>query len=211
VAQIVRETCDLADGCTMSALKDFSVAAGGFIGARDEAAYQKVFVQSFLDGVQPASAVMAALSDAFDELFESDAWAASRAEQVSYLWQRLNGTVPLLQPAGGHGVFIDVGRFLPHVPKENFPAEALAAFVFEVSGVRLTKGPPLAPSQVARGVELLRVAIPARRYLLAHMDDAAAALLHAYAHRDEIKGFRRIEKAGRPKFAPALFAPLAGC
>jgi tyrosine phenol-lyase len=211
VAEIARATCDLADGCTMSALKDFSVPAGGFIGTRDEAAYQKVYAQSFLDGGQPASATMAALSDAFDELFGSDAWAASRAEQVHYLWERLKESVPVLQPAGGHGVFIDVSRFLPHVRKENFPAEALAAFVFETSGVRLTKGPPLAPSQTARGLELLRLAVPARRYLQAHIDDAAHALLYAYAHREEINGLRRIEKAGRAKFAPPLFAPLAGC
>jgi tyrosine phenol-lyase len=211
VAQIARETCDLADGLTMSALKDFSVPAGGFIGTRDEAAYQKAYAQSFLDGVQPASTIMAALSEAFDELLASDAWTASRVAQVHYLWRRLNDTIPVLQPPGGHGVFIDVTRFMAHLPKDNFRAEALAAFVYEMSGIRLTKGPPLAPSQTAQGVELLRLAIPARRYLQAQMDDTAEALLYAYAHREEIKGLRRIEKAGRPKYAPALFAPLAGC
>lgn len=211
VAEIARAACDLADGCTMSALKDFSVPAGGFIGTRDDTAYQKAYAQSFLDGVQPGSASMGALSDALDELFASDGWVASRVNQVHYLWERLNDSLPVLQPAGGHGVFIDVSRFLPHVAKENFPAEALAAYVFEISGVRLAKGPPLTPSQTARGLELLRIAIPARRYLQAHIDDAADALLHAYAHRDEIKGLRRIEKAGRAKYAPPLFAPLAGC
>jgi tyrosine phenol-lyase len=208
VARIARETCDLADGCTMSALKDFSVAAAGFIGTRDEAAYHKAYAQSFLDGAQAASPVMAALGAAMDELLAGDGWAASRVEQVHYLWQRLNGKVPVLQPAGGHGVFIDMGRFLGHVAKENFPAEALAAFVFETSGVRVTKGPPLAASQTARGVELLRLALPARRYLQAHIDDVADALLHAHAHRHEIKGLRRVENAGRSKYAPALFAPL---
>jgi len=208
VAEIVRAICALADGCTMSALKDFSAAAGGFIGARDQAAYQKAYVQSFLDGVQPSSAVMAALSVAFDELLAGDAYTASRVEQVEYLWRRLKDTIPVLQPAGGHGVFIDVARFLTHLPAENYPAEALAAFLYETSGLRVTKGPPLAPSQTARGIELLRLAIPARRYLPGHIDDAAEALLHAYAQREEIKGLRRIEKAGRPKYAPALFEQL---
>jgi tyrosine phenol-lyase len=208
MAEIISETCALADGCTMSALKDFSVAAGGFIGARDEAAYQKAYAQSFLDGVQPGSVVIAALSIALGELLTGDALAASRVEQVHYLWRRLKDTIPVLHPAGGHGVFIDVARFLTQVPKENFAAEALAAFIYETSGVRLTKGPPLAPSQTERGVELLRLAIPARRYLEGHLDDTAEALLHAYAHREEIKGLRRIEKAGRPKYAPALFARL---
>ena len=208
MAQIARETCALADGCTMSAQKDLSSATGGFIGTRDEAAYQKAYVQSFFDGVQPSGNVMAALSVAFDELFAGDAYAASRLEQVNYLWRRLKDAVPVLQPAGGHGVFIDVTRFVTQVAGENFPAEALAAYVFESSGIRLTKGPPLAPSQTARGVELLRAAIPARRYLQGHLDDAAEALLDAYAHRQQIKGFRRLEQAGRPKYAPALFARM---
>ena len=210
VAQIVRETCDLADGCTMSAMKDFSTASGGFVGARDEAVYQKACAQSFLDGVQLPSAVMAALGVAFDELLASDGFAADRVAQVHYLWRRLSDTVPVLQPAGGHAVFIDAARFLPHFPKEQFPAEALAAFVYETSGIRLTKGPPPAPSQAARGIELLRMAVPARRYLQAHMDDAANAVINAYAQREKIKGLRRLEKAGRPKYAPAFFEPLAG-
>lgn len=210
VAEIVRATCALADGCTLSALKDFSTASGGFIGARDESAYQKAYAQSFLDGVQPSSAVMTALSVAFDELLAGEGYAASRVEQVHYLWHRLKDTLPVLHPAGGHGVFIDVTRFLPHVPRESFPVEALAAFIFETSGVRVTKGPPLAPSQTARSVELLRLAIPTRRYLQGHMDDAAEAMLRAFAHRHEIKGLKRIEKAGQGNFAPAYFVRVEG-
>ncbi len=208
VTEIMREICAQADGCTMSALKNFSAASGGFIGTRDEAAYQKAFVQSFLDGVQPSSAVMEALGVALDELLSVDAYAADRVTQVEYLWRRLKGSIPVLHPAGGHGVFIDVAEFLPHVDRAKFPAESLAAYIYETSGVRVTKGPPLAPSQSARGVELLRMAVPARRYLRGHMDDAAEAVLYAYAQRREISGLKRIEKAGRPKYAPALFARM---
>jgi tyrosine phenol-lyase len=208
VAEIVRATCALADGCTMSALKDFSVPAGGLIGTHDEAAYQKALVQCLLDGSQPTSATLAVLAVGFDELLSCDAWAASRVEQVHYLWRRLKDKVPVLQPAGGHGVFIDITRFLTQMLKDQFPAEALAAFVFEISGIRLTKGPPLAPSQRERGVELLRLAVPARRYLQSHMDDVAEALLYAYEHREQIKALRTVEKAGRARFAPALFAQI---
>jgi tyrosine phenol-lyase len=208
LAAIVRETCALADGCTLSALKDFSSAAGGFIGTRDEAAYQKASVQSFLDGAQPSAGVLAMLNGALGDLLANDAYATSRVEQVQYLWRRLKDAVPLLQPAGGQGVYIDVARFVPHIARENFPAEALAAYVFESSGIRLTKGPPLAPSQAARGVELLRMALPARRYLQGHLDDTAGALIDAFEHRGDIKGLRRIEKIGRSKFAPALYARL---
>ena len=206
--EIIHETCRLADGCTMSALKDFLVPAGGIIALRDQASYQKASVQSFLGGSQPPSAVMAALGVALEEIFASDTYVASRVEQVNYLWRRLKDGIPILKPAGGHGVFIDAKSFLPHLAAENCPAEALAAFVYYVSGIRVTKGPPLAPSQTARGVELLRLAVPARRYLQGHMDDVAEAIQYAYSRRDEIKGLKKVEKPGRSKFEPALFAPL---
>jgi len=204
--EIVNETCLLADGCTMSALKDFLVPAGGIIATRNEASYQKASVQSFLDGSQPASAAMGAMGVALQEIFASDSYVTSRVEQVNYLWRRLKDGIPVLAPPGGHGVFIDVQKFLPHVPAENYPAEALAAFIYHMSGIRVSKGPPLAPSQTVRGLELLRLAVPARRYLQGHIDDVAEAVQYAYSRCDEIKGLRKIEKPGRSKFEPALFA-----
>ncbi len=206
--EIVNETCLLADGCTMSALKDFLVPSGGIIAMRDEASYQKASVQNFLNGSQPASEAMGAMGVALQEIFASDSYVTSRVEQVNYLWRRLKDGIPILTPPGGHGVFIDVKNFLPGLPAENHPAEALAAFIYHMSGIRVCKGPPLAPSQVARGVELLRLAVPARRYLQGHIDDVAEAVQYAYSRRDEIKGLRKIEKPGRSRFEPALFAQL---
>src|SRR5262244_2139341 len=206
--EIVSETCRLADGCTMSALKDFLVPAGGIIAMRDKAGYQNASVQNFLNGSQPSSATMEAIGVALQEIFASDAYVASRVEQVNYLWRRLKDGIPILTPPGGHGVFIDVKSFLPHVPAENYPAEALAAFVYHISGIRMSKGPPLSPSQTARGVELLRLAVPARRYVQGHMDDVAEAIQYAYSKRNEIKGLKKIEKPGRSKYEPTLFTPL---
>lgn len=208
IQEIVRETCALSDGCTMSALKDFLVPVGGVIAMRDEASYQKAYVQSFFNGSQPPSTAMETMNIALQEIFASDSYVTSRVEQVNYLWRRLKGGIPILTPPGGHGVFIDAKSFLPHVPAENHPAEALAAFIYQVSGIRVTKGPPLAPSQLDRGIQLLRLAVPARRYLQAHMDDVAEALLYAFAHRDEIKGLERLEKPGRSKYDPSLFEKL---
>ena len=82
--------------------------------------------------------------------------------------------------------------------------ELLAA----TSGLAALGVAPAAFGATGRGSDRLRLAIPARRYLQGHLDDTAEALLQAYAHREEIKGLRRIEKAGRPKYAPALFAQL---
>jgi tyrosine phenol-lyase len=205
IREIVRETCALTDGCTMSALKDFLVPVGGIIAMRDEPSYQKAYVQSFFNGSQPPSAAMDALRVALQEVFAGDAYVTSRAEQVNYLWRRLKDRIPVLTPAGGHGVFIDAKSFLPRVAAEHHPAEALAAFVYHLCGIRLTKGPPLAPSQTKQKIQLLRLAVPARRYLQAHMDDVAEAVLYAHGHRDEIRGLRRVEKPGRSKYDPSLF------
>jgi tyrosine phenol-lyase len=206
--QIVRETCNLADGCTMSALKDLLVPTGGLILTRDEAAYRKAAMQGFLDGAQLNSAGMETLAAALEEITVSDAYIESRVAQVEYLWHRLNAAVPLVQPLGGHAVFVDLKKFLPHLTPEQFPAEALAAFLYQISGVRVTKGPPPAPSQQARGVELLRLAVPARKYLCGHLDDVAEAIRYAYAHRDEVPALKRVDDVSRGKYVPAQFIRL---
>jgi len=208
IQQIVYETCACADGLTMSALKDLLVPAGGFIAMRDEGSYQKAGVQNFLGGSQPPSGIMEMMSTALRETFLNDSYVRSRVEQINYLWRRLKDGVPLVAPSGCHGVFINVKSFLPHVPAENFPGEALAAFIYHISGIRVTKGPPLAASQTARGVEFLRLAVPARRYLQGHMDDVAEAVQYAYSRRNEIKGLKKLDKPGRSRFEPSLFTVL---
>ncbi|HXG53283.1 MAG TPA: tryptophanase [candidate division Zixibacteria bacterium] len=208
VREIVAEICGLADGLTMSALKDLAAPAGGFIATRDPASYQKAWMQAFLDGAQLGSSAMEVVAAGLRELFATDAYVAGRVEQVQYLWRRLGGGVPLVRPPSGHAVYIDVRSFLPHVAPENHPAEALAAFIYGVSGVRLCKGPPPAPSQSARGTELLRLAVPARKYLRGHLDDVAEAVFYAYSRRAEIKGLKRVEEPGRSKHQPAYFTPL---
>ena len=127
---------------------------------------------------------------------------------MQYLWRRLKDAVPVLNPPAGRAVFIDVKKFLPELSPEQFPAEALAAFLYQASGVRVTHGPPLAPSQVARGADLLRLAVPARKYLPGHMDDIACALLDAFARRKEIRGLKKIDDPARSKYDPAHFTQL---
>jgi tyrosine phenol-lyase len=208
IRKIVAETCALADGCTMSALKDFLVSSGGFILTRHKASYQKALMQSFLDGAQLSGDAMKQLATVLREIVVTDSYVKSRVEQVHYLWRRLKDSVPVVSPAGGHAVYIDVKAFLPQLAPENFPAEALAEFLYRLSGIRITKGPPAAPSQAAHGVELLRLAVPARKYLNGHLDDVAETLLYAYQKRNEIKGLRRIEDSSRTKYEPSHFAPL---
>ncbi|HEY1268461.1 MAG TPA: tryptophanase [Candidatus Binatia bacterium] len=209
IAEIVRETCALADGLTMSALKDFPVPIGGFIATRDPKSYGRASFQQLLDGGQPPPNALASLALSLGEVFASSDYVASRVKQIEHLWHRLADKVPVLRPAAGHGVFVDARKFLPDMPPEQHPAEALAAFIFTISGVRATKGPPLTRRQIEKGVDLLRFAVPARRYLKEHMDDVADAVLYAYDHRKEIRGLKSIEKPGRSKYDPGLFTPVA--
>jgi len=142
---------------------------------------------------------------ALPEIFAGEAHVKQRVEQVKYLWDKLADSLPVVRPPGGHAVFIDLKKFFAGSAPPPFGAEALAAYVYLQSGVRLSKGPPLAPSQATRGAELLRLAVPARKYLNGHMDDVAQALRDAYAHRHEIKGLKRIDDAARSKYDPAHF------
>jgi tyrosine phenol-lyase len=208
IREIVFETCESADGCTMSAMKDLLVPMGGMIGSRDPVSFQKATMQSFLDGAQPPASAMQMISIALEEILAADAYVTSRVEQVNYLWRRLRERVPVVHPPAGHAVYVDLAAFLPHVAAENHRAEALAAFLYYVSGVRVTKGAPPAPAQTARGIELLRLAVPARKYVQGHIDDVAEALLYAYAHRHEIRGFKQLEDPQKSKYQPCHFEPL---
>lgn len=205
ILEIVRETCGLADACTMSALKDWLVSCGGFILMRDEAAYRTASMQNFLDGGQLTGSAMDLLAAALADIFAAQSYVTHRVGQVEHLWRRLHDAVPLVHPAAGHAVFIDLDRFLPHLAPEQFPAEALAAFIYQISGVRVTKGSPPAPSQAAKDIHLLRLAVPARKYLRGHLDDVAEAVLYAYANRKEIKGLKKLEDPKRSKYDPAQF------
>jgi tryptophanase len=208
ILEIVRETCDLADGCTLSALKDFLVSSGGLILSRNKESYQKASMQAFLDGAQLPGLAMMQLAISLRDIFAADGYIRSRVEQVRYLWQRLKDRIPVVSPPSGHAVFIDVKAFLPDLPSAEFRSEALGAFLYRYAGIRVTKGPPPAPSQAVRGMELVRLAVPARKYLNAHLDDVAEALCYAYSRRNEITGLRRSEDPARAKYAPAYFQPL---
>ena len=208
ILEIVRETCDLADGCTLSALKDFLVSSGGLILSRNKESYQKASMQAFLDGAQLPGLAMMQLAISLRDIFAADGYIISRVEQVRYLWQRLKDRIPVVSPPSGHAVFIDVKAFLPDLPSAEFRSEALGAFLYRYAGIRVTKGPPPAPSQAVRGMELVRLAVPARKYLNAHLDDVAEALCYAYSRRNEITGLRRSQDPARAKYAPAYFQPL---
>ena len=141
----------------------------------------------------------------------------ARVGQVEYLGERLIAAgVPVVRPIGGHGVYLDAKRFLPHVPQDCFPAQALAAALYEDSGVRaMERGIVSAGRNKATGdhnypkLELVRLTIPRRVYTQAHMDVTAESVIAVFEERAKIRGLRMVHEPASLRFFQARFEPLA--
>lgn len=208
IKEIVKEMFTYADAMTMSSKKDAIVNMGGFIGFKDEDLFKQASVfgiifEGYITYGGMSGRDMNALAQGLDEGTEFDTLDA-RIKQVAFLGQRLKDFgVPSQEPFGGHAIFVDVKRFLPHLPKEEFPAQTLAIELYLEAGVRSVEiGAILADRDPATRenrypeLELLRLAIPRRTYTNNHMEYVAVALGNVYARRDEIqRGVKIVKEA----------------
>ncbi len=208
------------DGCTMSGKKDCLVNIGGFLAMRDEQILQQVREQVVVYEGMPtygglAGRDMEAMAQGIREMVDDD-YIAHRVGQVRYLGEQLlAGGVPIVTPIGGHAIFLDARRFLPHVEQEQFPAQAIAAALYADSGVRsMERGIVSAgrDPQTMRNrppkLELVRLTIPRRVYTDRHMDVVAESVLHLYEHREDIRGLRMVYEPPSLRFFTARFEPL---
>lgn len=220
IAEIVREQMSFFDGCTMSGKKDCLVNIGGFLAMRDEFILQQVREQVVVYEGMPtygglAGRDMEAMAQGIREMIDDD-YIAHRVGQVRYLGrQLLDAGVPIVTPIGGHAIFLDARRFLPHVDQEKFPAQAIAAALYEDSGVRsMERGivsagrDPLTFRNRTPKLELVRLTIPRRVYTDRHMDVVAESVIRLYEHRDRIKGLRMVYEPPSLRFFTARFEPL---
>jgi len=220
VAEIVKEICDLTDGATMSAKKDPMVNIGGFLALNDE----KIFDQArnmvvIYEGLHTyggmAGRDMEALAIGISESVQDDHIRA-RVGQVLYLGNRLvDDGIPVVQPIGTHGVFLNAKEFLPHIPQDKFPAQTLAAEIYLDSGVRaMERGVVSAGRNKQTGkhnypkLELVRLTIPRRVYTLAHMHVVEESVQAVYEDRDKIKGLEMIYEPQYLRFFQARFRRL---
>ncbi len=209
IPDIVREMFSYADGMTMSSKKDGIVNIGGLIGLRHKDIFERaskfnILFEGFITYGGMAGRDMAALAVGLREVMEED-YLDSRVGQVEFLAKLIKGYgIPIQQPAGGHAVFVDATKFLPHIQKEEFIAQTLAVELYLESGVRGVEiGTLLADRNPVSGenrypeVELLRLTIPRRTYTDNHMEYVAAGLKNVYERRESVKrGFRIVKESG---------------
>jgi len=227
VAEILREFCSHTDGAWMSAKKDNLVNIGGWLAVNDTALYEElrnliVVYEGLHTYGGMAGRDMEALAIGIEESVQ-DEHIRSRVGQVRYLGELLTDwEIPIVQPVGGHAVFLDARGFYPHIPQEEFPAQTLAAELYLDSGIRaMERGIASAGRDPVTGehhfprLELTRLTIPRRVYTQAHMDVVAESVKSVWDQRMTTQGLRMVYEPKYLRFFQAKFerlrpAPL-GC
>ncbi len=191
IREIVKKTLSFADGCTWSASKEFGVRALGAVFLRDKKQFDDITFQSMIEGVQAQTSSIHALTFTIDEAFDADEYAGSRVAETQRFWELLRARgVPVVHPAGGYAVYLDLHAYCSALgPDDNAPY-ALAAHVYRESGIRIGRGYFPSPRQIAKRIDLMRLCVPPRRYTTEHYSYAAAALAEAYAKRASIRPLR---------------------
>ncbi len=219
VADILRDLCDCSDGCTMSGKKDLLVNIGGFLALNDPSLYDEACnLLVLFEGLHTygglAGRDMEAMAVGIEEAIVEDHIRA-RVGQVAYVAdQLLAAGVPIVQPTGGHAVFLDAKRFLPHLPQESFPAQALAGELYLEAGVRAMERGIVSAGRDATGanrkpkLELVRLTFPRRVYTQAHCDVTVEAVTSLFARRNDIRGLRMVYEPKHLRFFQARFAQL---
>jgi tyrosine phenol-lyase len=216
IKEIVKQICSYTDGATMSAKKDALVNIGGFLAINDwevfEEARNLVVVYEGLHTYGGlAGRDMEAMAIGIGESV-SDAHIRARVGQVIYLGEKMiEYEVPIVKPIGGHGIFVDAKKFLPHISQDQYPAQTLAAEIYLDSGVRTMERGVVSAGRDAKGnnyypkLELVRFTIPRRVYTQAHMDVIAESAARVYERREKIKGMKMVYEPKYLRFFQARF------
>jgi len=221
VPDIARKMFSYADGCTMSAKKDAIVNIGGFIALNDDAwaatlKNNLIMIEGFPTYGGLAGRDLEAVAIGLQEGMDADylAYRTGQTRALAGLLEEFG--VPVVKPAGGHAVFVDAGRFLPHIPSSEFPAQALAAELYIEGGIRgvevgsLMFGRTDGEGQfVPAANELLRLAIPRRVYTWLHLKFVAEAFLRIAERKDSIRGLKILEEPPHLRHFSARMATLA--
>ena len=217
IAEIVHEMFSYADGCTMSGKKDWLVNIGGFLCMNDDemfsSAKELVVVYEGMPSYGGlAGRDMEAMAIGLREAMQYE-YIEHRVKQVRYLGDKLKAAgVPIVEPVGGHAVFLDARRFCEHLTQDEFPAQSLAASIYVETGVRsMERGIISAGRNNVTGehhrpkLETVRLTIPRRVYTYAHMDVVADGIIKLYQHKEDIRGLKFIYEPKQLRFFTARF------
>ena len=222
VREIVREMCDLAEGCTMSAKKDAIVNMGGFLATRDaglrrEAQSLLILTEGFPTYGGLSGRDLEALAIGMQEAVDED-YLNYRIASTRYIGQHLRDAgVPLLWPAGGHAIYLDAKRFAPHLEPTQLPGVAVSIALYLLGGVRACeigtlmfgRRDPETGEETAGPRELVRLAIPRRVYTQSHMDYVIEVVVKAFEERDALPAYRIVEQPAFLRHFSATLEPVA--
>jgi len=209
---IAQEMFALGDGCTMSAKKDGLANIGGFLCTNDDLLAQQekdllILTEGYPTYGGLAGRDLEAIAVGLDEALDED-YLRYRIVSTAYLGRHISEAgVPIVQPPGGHAIYLDARAFLPQVPPAEFPGVALADELYLEGGIRSVEIGTLMFGAAARA-DLVRLAIPRRVYTQSHMDYVIELILEVWKRRDQIKGLKLTYQAPFLRHFTARFEPL---
>jgi tryptophanase len=223
VKEIAREIFSLADGCTFSAKKDAFANIGGFLATNDDRLAQRekdllILTEGFPTYGGLAGRDLEAIAIGLQEILHED-YLEYRLASVRYLGEHIaREGVPIVQPPGGHAIYIDAAAFLPHVPPLQLPGAALTAELYLEGGIRAVeigtvmfgKKDPQTGQDLPARMELVRLAVPRRVYTQSHIDYVVEIILDVFRRREQIRGLRFTYEAPVLRHFTARFERMTG-
>ncbi|MBU0473646.1 MAG: tryptophanase [Bacteroidetes bacterium] len=220
VREIAQEIFSYADGATMSAKKDALVNIGGFLSMNDEDLAMKcrnllIVTEGFPTYGGLAGRDLEAVAQGLEEILDED-YLHYRIKSTEYLGNKLTDAgIPIIEPPGGHAIYLDAKRFLPNVPPSQFPGQSIVCELYVVGGVRTVEiGSVMFGKKDADGnniappMELVRFAIPRRVYTQSHIDYVAEVVIEVFQNREKLKGLEFTYEAPMLRHFTAKFKPI---